>query len=84
LEGKLSPEDKSKIDAELNRVKETLTGTDTEAIKSATEDLTKVFYEISSKMYQATGGAEGAEPQGSEGADNDETINPNYKVEDDK
>lgn len=81
LGDKISGEDKAKIEAELNRVKEALKGTDTEAIKSATEDLTKVFYDISAKVYQAAGGqqgAPGAEPQ------NDNTVNPDYKVEDDK
>lgn len=80
LEDKLTPEDKAKIEAELNKVKETLKGTDTEAIKNATEELTKVFYDISSKLYQAAG----ADPQNPNGAQNDDTINPNYKVEDDK
>ncbi|MGB7604346.1 MAG: molecular chaperone DnaK, partial [Lutisporaceae bacterium] len=41
LEDKLTPEDKTSIEAELNKVKETLKGTDTEAIKNATEELTK-------------------------------------------
>lgn len=81
LEGKLSSEDKAKIEAELNNVKEALKGTDTEAIKAATEELTKVFYDISSKIYQASAaqqGHPGAEPQ------DDNTVNADYKVEDDK
>ncbi|MHB1394504.1 MAG: molecular chaperone DnaK [Clostridia bacterium] len=81
LEGKLSSEDKAKIEAELNSVKEALKGTDTEAIKAATEELTKVFYEISAKIYQASAdqqGPAGAEPQ------DDNTVNADYKVEDDK
>jgi len=84
LDDKITPEDKAKIEAELNKVKETLKGTDTEEIKAATEELTKVFYEISSKLYQAAGGAEGAGPQNPDGAQNDDTINADYKVEDDK
>ncbi len=81
LEEKLSSEDKAKIEAEINSLKEALKGTDTEAIKAATEELTKVFYEISSKIYQATAdqqGPAGAEPQ------DDNTVNADYKVEDDK
>lgn len=92
LGDKVSSEDKAKVDAELNNVKEKLTGTDTEAIKAASEELTKVFYEISAKVYQATGaqGAEGAGPEAgfggaaNEGGANDDTVNANYKVEDDK
>ncbi len=84
LDDKITPEDKAKIEAELNKVKETLKGTNTEEIKAATEELTKVFYDISSKLYQAAGGAEGADPQNPDGAQNDDTINADYKVEDDK
>ena len=81
LEGKISSEDKAKIEAELNNVKEALKGTDTEKIKAATEELTKVFYDISSKLYQASAGQQG--PAGSEPQD-DNTVNADYKVEDDK
>ncbi len=87
LGDKLSEEDKSRIEAELNKLKETLKGTDIEAIKASTEELTKVFYEISAKVYQAGAGqpgAPGAEQEGFGGAQDDNTINPEYKVEDDK
>ena len=43
-------------------VKEALKGTDTEAIKAATESLTKVFYEISAKMYQQANPGAGMDP----------------------
>lgn len=60
LGDKLSSEDKTKIQDEINKVKEALKGTDAENIKKATETLTQAFYEISSKMYQNTGvGANG-------------------------
>jgi len=81
LEDKLSSEDKAKIEAELNSVKEALKGTDNEAIKAATEELTKVFYEISTKIYQANAGQQG--PAGTEPQD-DNTVNADYKVDDDK
>ncbi len=81
LGDKLGSEDKARIEAELNNVKEALKGTDTEAIKAATEELTKVFYEISGKIYQANAGAQG--PAG-EAPQDDNTVNADYKVEDDK
>lgn len=81
LEGKLSSEDKAKIEAELNNVKEALKGTETERIKTATEELTKVFYDISSKIYQANAGQPG--PDGAAPHD-DNTVDADYKVEDDK
>jgi molecular chaperone DnaK len=81
LEDKLSSEDKAKIEAELNNVKEALKGTDTEAIKAANEELTKAFYDISSKIYQANAGQPG--PDGTQQHD-DNTVDADYKVEDDK
>ncbi|MDY4487134.1 MAG: Hsp70 family protein, partial [Candidatus Limivicinus sp.] len=57
---KLDPADKSEMESKLSALKSALTGTDTAAIKSATEELTQVFYKVSEKMYQAAGGAQGA------------------------
>lgn len=84
LGDKLSQEDKSKIEAELNHLKEALKGTDNDRIKEATEQLTKVFYDISSKIYQAAGGQGNPNP-GDFGTHNDDgTINADYKVDEDK
>ena len=41
-------------------MKSALTGTDTAAIKAATEELTQAFYKISEKLYQQAGGPQGA------------------------
>ena len=57
---KLDPADKSDVEAKLAALKGALTGTDTAAIKTATEELTQAFYKVSEKMYQAAGGAQGA------------------------
>ena len=57
---KLDPADKSEVESKLTALKTALTGTDTAAIKAATEELTQAFYKVSEKMYQAAGGAEGA------------------------
>jgi molecular chaperone DnaK len=92
LGDKVSAEDKAKIEdlvKALNAVKE---GTDIEAIKKATEELTQEFYAISSKLYQANGGAEGAgfDPNNMGGADagqrpqDDNVVDADFKVEDDK
>jgi len=97
LGDKLSSEDKSKIEAEVNKVKEALKGTDTEAIKRATESLTQAFYEVSAKIYQQNPGAQGgpnpgagfggaaggpgAQGTGAQGQDN--VYDADYKVVDD-
>lgn len=85
LGDKLSSEDKQKIEGELNHLKEALKGTDLESIKSATEQLTKVFYDISAKVYQAAGGQGAPGAENSTGTQNEDgTINADYKVDEDK
>ena len=57
---KLDPAYKSEVEGKLNALKSALTGTDTAAIKAATEELTQAFYKISEKLYQQAGGPQGA------------------------
>ena len=57
---KIDPADKAEVEGKLQNLKTALTGTDTAAIKAATEELTQAFYKISEKLYQAQGGAQGA------------------------
>ncbi|MDF2838951.1 MAG: chaperone protein DnaK, partial [Evtepia sp.] len=40
------------LETEINKVKEALKADNTEAIKLATEELTKAFYTVSEKLYQ--------------------------------
>jgi len=57
---KLDPADKGEVEIKLAALKSALQGTDTEAIKSATEALTQAFYKVSEKLYsQANPGAQG-------------------------
>ena len=55
---KVDTADKAVIQTAVDKVKETLKGTDVEAIKAATEEATKAFYPIAEKLYQQ------ANPQG--------------------
>ena len=55
LGDKVSAEEKAKVEAEIANVKKALEGTDTEAIKSATEKLTQEFYAISERLYANAG-----------------------------
>lgn len=76
LEGKIDESEKSAVQAEVDKVKEALKGSDTEAIKAATEELQKKFYEISSKLYQqqAQSGAQGAPGADADQAQNGENV----------
>ena len=81
LGDKLGAEDKAKVEAEANAVKEALKGTDLERIKKATEALTQVFYDISAKIYQQNPGAQGG-PNPGAGFGGDQGAGPNQGGQD--
>jgi len=96
LGDKVSSEDKGRLEAELSNVKSALAGTDTDIIKSATERLSQVSYDVFGKVYQqanaqanAAGAAGGyqAGPQPGAGADSapkeDDVVDADYEVVDD-
>lgn len=90
LGDKISGEEKSKAETEIDNVKKALEGSDVEAIKQATEKLTTVFYSISEKLYsQTAGAAQGANPeaepnqqQGPNVDENGNVYDADYNVED--
>ncbi|MGN0134011.1 MAG: Hsp70 family protein, partial [Anaerotignum sp.] len=67
LGDKLDGADKSTVEAELNKLKDavkdmtpdTMTETDTENVKAATESLKQEFYKLSEKLYQQAQAAQG-------------------------
>ena len=59
---KISADEKAKVQSGIDKLKETLKGEDTDAIKAATEELTQLFYSMSEKLYQS------ANPQGAASA----------------
>ena len=61
---KLDAGDKANVESALGKLKETLKGNDTEAIKNATEELTKAFYAVSEKLYQQNGQQAGGPDMG--------------------
>jgi molecular chaperone DnaK len=83
---KVDSSDRERIEAELKKVKDALEKDDTGAIKSATEGLTKVFYEVSAKLYQQAGaaGGPGGAAQGGQDAKADNVVDADYKVVDDE
>ena len=56
---KIDAADKASVEAALGKLKETLKGNDTEAIKGATDELTKAFYAVSEKLYAQQGAQAG-------------------------
>ena len=61
LGDKISGEEKAKAETEIANVKKALEGSDVEAIKSATEKLTTVFYYITEQLYKQTSAGQQAQ-----------------------
>ncbi len=84
---KIPADDKSKVQAGIDKLKEALKGTDTAAIKTATDELTQAFYAVSEKLYQnanpqgAQGGAQQTGPDA--GGQQGQYYDADYKVVDD-
>ena len=84
LGDKISGEEKSKADAEIENVKKALEGSDVQAIKDATEKLQTVFYSISEKLYaQANSNAQTETSNGPTEDANGNVYDADYKVEND-
>ncbi|MDR3225797.1 MAG: molecular chaperone DnaK [Clostridiales Family XIII bacterium] len=69
LEGKISDEEKSRIDAAKDDLKAALEGTDLDAVKAKNETLMNEFQAVSQKLYQQQAQAQGAGPEQAPGAD---------------
>jgi len=85
---KIDPSDKEIIETELKKVKDALEKDDADDIKNATEALTKVFYDISAKLYQNTGnpgdpGFNQGQSQQTGGDEKENVVDADYEVVDD-
>src|SRR4051812_28112558 len=91
---KVSPDTKTKVDAAIERARKALRGDDMNEIRSAQEELTKVFSEAGQAFYQQQGQA-GAEAEagqpagataGAEGTAKpaDDVVEADYEIVDDK
>ena len=88
---KISADEKAKVQSAIDKLKETLKGQDTAAIKADTEALQQAFYAVSEKLYQQANpqGAAGAGPDmggqqgGPNGGQGGDYYDADYKVVDD-
>ena len=84
---KLPESEKAPIQAGIDKLKETLKGEDTDAIKAATEELTQLFYKMSEKLYQqqAPQGdpTQAGQQGGAQGDQGGQYYDADYKVVDD-
>ena len=93
MKDKIDAGDKANVETELNKLKEALKGADVEAIKAATESLTKAFYAVSEKLYAQSGAQPGPDMGGADCGGNcgscssdqggDNVVDADYTVVDD-
>ena len=83
---KIPADDKSKVQTGIDKLKEALKGSDTAAIKAATEELQQAFFAVSEKLYQQAApqgdpNMGGQQPGGDQGGQ--QYYDADYKVVDD-
>ncbi|NME82955.1 molecular chaperone DnaK [Clostridium sp. SM-530-WT-3G] len=90
---KVTADEKSSVEAKIEELKKVKDSEDVEAIKAAIEAVNQSFYPIATKMYQQAGGAEGQgfDPnaaaggaQGQSAAHDDNVVDADFKVDEDK
>jgi molecular chaperone DnaK len=89
---KVSADDKAKVEAEIENVKKVKDGDDAEVIRKAAEKLAEVSYKLSEELYKNAqgqqgpqGGQQGPGPEaGQPGGGDDNTVNADYEVKEDK
>ena len=93
LGDKVDAADKSNIEAKIEELKKVKDSDDIEVVKKAMEEANQAFYAVSQKMYQQAGaqpgGAEGFDPNmgaqgGATGPQDDNVVDADFKVDDDK
>ncbi|MBS4535564.1 molecular chaperone DnaK [Clostridium sp. D2Q-14] len=88
MEGKISDDEKAKVEAKVEELKKALDSDNTEEIKTKTEELNNEFHTISQKMYEQAqqagqqAGQGGANNQQSQQDDN--VVDADYEVVDDE
>jgi molecular chaperone DnaK len=90
---KVSPDIKGRIDSAVERARKALRGDDMNEIRSAQEELTKVFSEAGQSFYQQQAQESSAQPSGDAGAQPsgdgaqapaDDVVEADYEIVDDK
>ena len=85
LEGKVSEDEKKKVEDALAKAKEALNSTDASVIKKAEEELTAASHKIAEEMYkQASAKTAQDASSNKEGEKKEEAVDAEYKVEDEK
>ncbi len=92
LKDKISPDAKSKLEAEIKKVEDAIASNNNDQMKSATESLNKVWSEVASQLYSQPGEQPGAgqaagagpEQQGNEKEQDKDVQDASYEVVDEE
>ena len=79
LGDKADPADAQEVRNAIEKLRETLKGNDTEAIKADTEAVEKSFYKISEKLYAQQQGQPNGDPNAGAGGQDGTYYNANYE-----
>ena len=83
LGDKVTDSEKAPVQAAVEKLRETLKGSDVSAIKADTEAVQKAFYSISEKLYQQQAADAGAAGAQSAAPNDDGVVDADYEVVDD-
>ncbi|WP_195269219.1 molecular chaperone DnaK [Eubacterium sp. 1001713B170207_170306_E7] len=79
MEGKISDDEKSKVNAAIDKLKTAGEGEDVEAINKAIEELNEALYPIAQKMYEQTAQQQTAEEQSADQKGDDDVVEAEYE-----
>ena len=81
MEGKVSEEDKAKVEAAIANLRTVSEGEDVEAITKATEELNESFYPLAQKMYEEAAAQQAPDEQegSTQGNDDDDVVDAEYE-----
>ena len=81
MEGKVSDEDKAKVEAAMAELRTASEGEDVEAITKATEALNEAFYPLAQKMYEEAAAQQAPDDQeaSAQGSDDDDVVDAEYE-----
>ncbi|MDO9492925.1 molecular chaperone DnaK [Acetobacterium sp.] len=79
MEGKVSDEDKAKVEAAIAELRSASEGEDVEAITKATEALNEAFYPLAQKMYEEAAAQQAPDEQEAAAEGDDDVVDAEYE-----
>lgn len=79
MEGKVSDDDKAKVEAAIAELRSASEGEDVEAITKATEALNEAFYPLAQKMYEEAAAQQAPDEQEAAAEGDDDVVDAEYE-----